>query len=653
MEDEDDSTASGAASAAVSKRPDRAAVVYFLRAGGVDFSTAQVDIYRRQLKMLRMEETADATACTHIVTSATCSVDAAVASLRRFIPSLALCTTWPLLSPLLRPSTLLLSHTWLQRCLKAHSMLEPVGDEVIAAAAGGSACTAVEVDSPPSTSASPPPSHSSSTAASDLNSNWPSCVTDFPIAPHLPPLPQPEPVRLQPGVWYTTCATDLNSVHVPPPDFISQHDFAMRPFLHASATPRTGRDAAYYNLTPSALGVCHVYSSVGLKSSARVAAFDLDGTLIVPHGKAKFCATASDFTLAFGSVTSTLRRLHAAGFKLVIFTNQAGVSGGKTTIDIVRARVEAVIAAVGLPMQAFVATHSDAYRKPFLGMVFLLSARCNEGVQIDLANSVFVGDAAARIKTSLHGKDHSGSDMYMAMNTGMRFVTPEALFMRASGRVDTHPHEAVASLFTPSRDIPSPYDALPGAGEGAVQIALMDAATGVRINPEGAPVELLLLVALPASGKSTLCTLAFPQHARVNQDQLKTRAACMAAARTHLRACTSVIVDATNIDDSVRAEWAALAREQHVRVRALVIRPNVDLSLHLDAVRVANPLGGVDGPGDRRHVPEMVIRGMMKRWTLPNASMFDALHTIVFRPGPFNAGSPADAMQRAFIYGFS
>ena len=48
-----------------------------------------------------------------------------------------------------------------------------------------------------------------------------------------------------------------------------------------------------------------------------------------------------------------------------------------------------------------------------------------KGFEIDLENSVFVGDAAGRVGGRGMSKDHSNTDFQFAMNVGLKFVTPE------------------------------------------------------------------------------------------------------------------------------------------------------------------------------------------------------------------------------------
>lgn len=49
----------------------------------------------------------------------------------------------------------------------------------------------------------------------------------------------------------------------------------------------------------------------------------------------------------------------------------------------------------------------------------------DKGYEIDLENSLFVGDAAGRLASKGRRKDHSNTDLQFALNVGIRFITPE------------------------------------------------------------------------------------------------------------------------------------------------------------------------------------------------------------------------------------
>lgn len=97
-----------------------------------------------------------------------------------------------------------------------------------------------------------------------------------------------------------------------------------------------------------------------------------------PRTGKTFPTVPTDWQWQYPSVPSTLRDLHAQGFRLYLLSNQKGIStkGVKLTYPELTARVSAVVAALGLPdgarVEGFFATHDNIFYKPRPGMWFLL-----------------------------------------------------------------------------------------------------------------------------------------------------------------------------------------------------------------------------------------------------------------------------------------
>ena len=123
---------------------------------------------------------------------------------------------------------------------------------------------------------------------------------------------------------------------------------------------------------------------------------DRDGTLM---REVNYCSDPKQVEI-FPGVPEALLRLQAAGYKLIVISNQAGIGRGYFTEAQYRL-VEAEVARAVLP-----ATFEGVYfcpdrpdlatnrRKPALGMV--LEAQRDH--QIDLARSFFIGDKAIDIE---------------------------------------------------------------------------------------------------------------------------------------------------------------------------------------------------------------------------------------------------------------
>ena len=100
-------------------------------------------------------------------------------------------------------------------------------------------------------------------------------------------------------------------------------------------------------------------------NSDSIYAFDMDDTMIETKSGKVFAQGRSDWKWLNDSVAPKLKQLHAEGKKLVIITNQSGING-KSGYDSTKERdicgkIEDVIAAVGVPMLALVATSDDRF----------------------------------------------------------------------------------------------------------------------------------------------------------------------------------------------------------------------------------------------------------------------------------------------------
>jgi DNA 3'-phosphatase len=75
------------------------------------------------------------------------------------------------------------------------------------------------------------------------------------------------------------------------------------------------------------------------KGNTKIASFDLDGTLIVPKSQSKYPSVRSDWKWLFPEVKTKLQQLHNEGWKIVIFSNQAGVEKGHENLNHITGKI--------------------------------------------------------------------------------------------------------------------------------------------------------------------------------------------------------------------------------------------------------------------------------------------------------------------------
>jgi len=163
------------------------------------------------------------------------------------------------------------------------------------------------------------------------------------------------------------------------------------------------------------------------RPAPRLAAFDFDGTLAQTS---LFKKGPEAWSLRFPNVPEVLQALHAAGYALVIMSNQGEI--GKATkskdktIAEKKGRLEGLLKAVGVPIHVFCATaagkDADPHRKPGTGMWDAFVTQFNTGIPVDRAASFYVGDAAGR------KGDHADTDKRFAAAVGVRFLTETEFF---------------------------------------------------------------------------------------------------------------------------------------------------------------------------------------------------------------------------------
>lgn len=183
------------------------------------------------------------------------------------------------------------------------------------------------------------------------------------------------------------------------------------------------------------------------KPNEKIAAFDMDGTLIVTESGAQFPLRPDDWKFFSEKVPEVVRQYAQQGYKIVIFSNQGGIKSalnGKMSEN-VRIRLGSVISQLNVPVSAFMATQKDNLRKPETGMWDFFVREGNGAQQPDLKESFFVGDAAGR-----DGDPVGSSDRDFAEAIGLPFKTPEEAFGPASkggGHTAGGPNADLANIF--------------------------------------------------------------------------------------------------------------------------------------------------------------------------------------------------------------
>lgn len=361
----------------------------------------------------------------------------------------------------------------------------------------------------------------------------------------------------------------------------------------------------------------------------KIASFDLDGTIIVTKSGKRFAKDKNDWKWFHPTlVKEKLAALKREGYTLVIFSNQNGIAKGNVSATEVQTKVEAIVKALNLPMLVFLGTESDMMRKPRVGawqeMVKLLGDKGEEA--IDKEESFYCGDAAGRPKIAGRSKDFAATDYKFALNLGIRFHTPEDLFLSSKQRIHTRP-DTWELGFDPK------------------SIAVNDTSDEPLLNPASAQLlsasqEIVVLVGPPASGKSFFAKTHLSSYTVVSQDELRTAANCKKKCLEALAQQKSVVVDNTNRDPRSRKEWVTIAQQQNIPIRAFQMDIEKPLSMHLNTFRSLT---------EQKKIPDVAIHGFYKNLVPPTVKEgFAEVVTVKFQLDR-NVAKAARALLRAYL----
>lgn len=372
----------------------------------------------------------------------------------------------------------------------------------------------------------------------------------------------------------------------------------------------------------------------------RIAAFDLDTTLITTKTRAKFPKSANDWRLLNNQVTRSFSELSAQGYVLVIFTNQAGVSNGRITESFIRIRLEGILSALKEDIGVLVATGKDNFRKPGTGMWDYLMQLAGGADRVDKKNSFYVGDAAGRPTRPAHPADFSDSDLKFSINIGVPFRTPEEHFLdKMSEAVSVDNIKGFdPRVMISSPDIGSTFiddntdlDLLLRSIVSPSQL-VDELHMGSSSGDEVPAIQIMVLMhGFPASGKTTFVKrhLLPRGFVWVNQDTVHTFSRCSRATKEGLASGKSIVVDNTNPDRNARAKYIDIgkAHDRNIKIICLVMETPKEVAQHLNVVRERESIGS------RPKVPVVAYHAFSKCRQLPRETeRIDRIGVVRFVP---------------------
>ncbi|KAH6674596.1 polynucleotide kinase 3 phosphatase [Halenospora varia] len=421
----------------------------------------------------------------------------------------------------------------------------------------------------------------------------------------------PPPLRRK--VESTTTPAAISSFFTPaskkPPEKVKWHERAPN-----DNTPNTLLVGTYTPADSKSEAGLKLKSDIKHGIGNKIAAFDMDSTLISTSSGKKFASDAQDWKWWHSSVPAILRKLYfEEGYRVVVISNQGGLSlkqdtkAPKSKVGLFKTKVSAIFSQLDLPLSIYAATEKDIYRKPRTGMwTELLDDFDIQAANLDLEHSIFVGDAGGRYAQGGKPKDFSCSDRNFADNIGIKFHTPEEFFLGEAPRPFTRTFEPSDYVSDSAAEADQPF---------------------TKNNDQ----DIVIFCGSPGAGKSTFYWkyLEALGYARVNQDTLKTREKCLKVAGEYLSEGKSVAVDNTNADVEVRQKWIELAKKHTIPIRCVHFTAEAKICEHNDAVRALNK---IMNPENRSILSSLAFRGFTSRYQQPKvAEGFQDITEISFK----------------------
>jgi bifunctional polynucleotide phosphatase/kinase len=392
--------------------------------------------------------------------------------------------------------------------------------------------------------------------------------------------------------------------------------------------------------------------------SNKILGMDLDWTIIRPVKGKIHPLDEHDWQFLYDvKHMHAIRDKLAAGWSLVILTNQGGLlgkKGGKMGVEEFKSRWQVILERLekdhGIKPALLVASlYDDFNRKPCRGMweflEKLIHERC-DGRKVDRAASLYVGDMAGR------KGDHSASDLLFALNLEVPFQVPEVFYDDEEG-ASLAGNRTIVLVKNVSAD---EHLFNPMTEKVSKRTSKVNAATRDEIRAlleDGHMQTLVIFVGSPASGKSSW----YEQHLKSDVPGLVylgmdtfngTLGKFHKEIEGQLKKGKNVVVDNTNGNSKAREKLAKIARDvssqmgHEIQVVVVHFTTEKRICLHQNALRTKKVnVCSLHGRADCGHnVPAVAIHTYWKHFEPVDMDKedIDVVYTIAWEPG-VNDGS--------------
>lgn len=325
----------------------------------------------------------------------------------------------------------------------------------------------------------------------------------------------------------------------------------------------------------------------------RIAAFDLDGTLIKVKSGSKFPIDKDDWVFFNSSVINVLKSYYNNNYCIIIISNQNGISKGKQDPLEWKHKLTDICTSINIPIKIYASINNDHYRKPY--PTFWNIATSNIDTYTD--KSFYCGDACGR------KGDHADTDLKFAINCDINFYTPEHIFLKES--METY--------------IPN-YN---------VDFRSIKKIKQIKHDVKYSEKEMIIMIGYPGSGKSTFAKNYFGRndYKIINMDTCRTKSKCIKLCEEYASSSLSFVIDNTNPDIDSRKIYIDIAKKYKYNIRCFIIECDMNTAFHTSHYRSYINDGSIE------HIPIIAYRIFNKKFQKPTMKEgFSDIISIPFSP---------------------
>jgi bifunctional polynucleotide phosphatase/kinase len=313
------------------------------------------------------------------------------------------------------------------------------------------------------------------------------------------------------------------------------------------------------------------------KFNDSIAGFDMDGTIIKTKSGKVFPKDKNDWVFLLDDIPHKLNEISKTK-TIIIFSNQMGISTGKTKEEDIIFKVTSIQSKLNIPFIFLASKEDDINRKPRPGMFNFIESELE--IKINNKDSFYVGDMAGR------KKDKDDTDLKFALNNKLKFYTPEEYFKGIKEDKKISGYKLDSTL--ESKEI-----------------------TNIQKK------ELIIISGLPASGKSSLAkSIISKKNANFFSKDLNGTKFKKLVIES-LEKGETTVVEGLFTTNAHRKEMLDLAKKYGYKTRLIQMEVPIDLAYHLNMYRTLFE--------NHKKVPSVVYNIYLKQYESPIVNEYDSI----------------------------